>query len=271
MVRNKSVIRSSKAMQRRRKKRVIRIAVICTCSIALFFGLAYFSFSPTISIARVDVQGNASVSSDEVVGVVEKIIAGKYIALFSKRNNWLYPENFLIEIIKNNFPQVASVSMSVNDDKNLSVYISEREPKGVWCVGIELENCYFLDSDGFIFDKAPEFTGNIYLVFTGVIEKEDPIRESYLPKEDFLKLQNFISTLKSFGFNIRRVHLSQSGDGYALLPNNSKILFTFGPDINKSADNLASFLVESKAVASDGGLKGQYIDIRFGNKIFYKE
>lgn len=271
MARNRSVIRSSRAVQRRKKKRVIRLAVVCTCSIAFFFGLAYFSFSPSVSIARVDVRGNTSVSSDEVVGVVEKILAGKYLALFSKRNNWLYPESTLIEMIKTDFPQVASVSLSLTEDKSLAVYVSERNPSGVWCGDIELTNCYFLDEDGFIFAQAPQFTGNIYSIFTGIIEKENPIKDSYLPKQDFLKLQGFISRLKSFGFNPLRIHLSESGDGYALLPEGGKILFTFGPDINKAGDNLASFLAESKVVKADGGLKGLYIDIRFGNKIFYKE
>lgn len=271
MLRDKSVIRSSRAIVKRRKRRIVHLVVLCLCSLILFFGSAYISFSPKFLIADISTLGNVSVSGEDVQGTVEKIVSGKYLGLFSKRNIWLYPEENVIETIKNNFPQVASVSLANSDTKDLVVYISEREPRGVWCGDAELKVCYFLDENGFIFGEAPQFTGTIYTTFTGVIEKENPIKESYLPQKDFLLLQGFIENLKRFGFVPVRIHLSTSGDGYVLLPGEGKILFTFGPDISKSAENLEAFLSESPVVLKNGGLKGQYIDIRFGNKIFYKE
>lgn len=271
MYRNRSVIRSSRAIKKRRKKRVLRIVAICTCSVVVFFSLAYLSFSPSISIVGINIKGNTSVSSEEIKKEVDTVLSEKYLSFFSKRNKWLYPKNDLIEKIKNDFPQVASVSLSREETQDLLVYIDERNPFGVWCGDAELKKCYFLDEYGFVFGSAPQFTGNVYTIFTGIIESEDPVRQSFLSQPDFIKLQNFVVFLKSFGFKPNRIHLSPSGDGYVLLPSGGKILFTFGPDIDKSIDNLSAFISEKKVVKEDGGLKGQYIDIRFGNKIFYKE
>ncbi len=271
MLKSRSVIRSSRAVHKRKKKLVTRIVAVCLCSIALLFGVALASHGSSFTIAEVRVEGIASVSEADVRTVVDEKLQGSYFALFARKNSWLYPKDVITKAIQENFPQVAAVSVSASPRTVLNLSITEREPYALWCSEVEGAGCYFIDNEGFVFVKAPDFTGHVYTVFTGRIEVENPIGNFYLKTEEFTDLQEFLTSLQSLKLKPQKVHLSESGDGQVMLLGTGKILFTFGPEVNKNITNLSSFLSEIKLVNVDGGIKAQYIDIRFGNKIFYKE
>lgn len=281
MFRSQKVIRSARSVSKRKKKHVTRIVAICLCSLMLFFGLAYASTLPSFVISDVVVSGATSVSQESLKGLVQKETDGSYLKLFSKNNIWLYPQKKILETITSEFPQVASVVVS-SQDKVLSVNVIERQPFGLWCKDMDTKPCFFMDANGFVYGEAPLFSGPVYVLFTGNIDSQNPIGNSYFEEKDFIVLKDFIEAVKSFGLNPEQVHISQSGDGWILLPQvehvnkkeifneKGKILFTFGKELIKASENLDSFLEEIKLVNKNGGINAQYIDIRFGNKIFYK-
>lgn len=274
MFKRRFVVRSLRAVSKRKKKRTIRLIVTCLCVMVFVIGIAYATHLPGVTIAKIEIRGNDTISASAVEAVVEEETKGSYLKLFSKKNTWLYPENNILKTISLEFPQVASVFIS-SVDKTLSVNITEREPFALWCRDFDKKECFFMDKAGFMYTEAPEFTGPVYLVFTGSVEAENPIGNFYLSKSDFPKIISFIESLKKLKMKPEGVYISSSGDGTVYLPKSEegevrKVLFTFGGTLEKAIENLIPFLLEIKLVNSAGSIDVQYIDIRFGNKIFYK-
>ncbi|MFM2357504.1 MAG: hypothetical protein RJA61_241 [Candidatus Parcubacteria bacterium] len=282
MFRSQKVIRSARSVQKRKKKHVTRIVAVCMCSLALFLSLAYASTFSSFVISDITIKGVTSIPEESLKEAVAKETDGSYWKLFSKKNIWLYPEKKILETITSEFPQVASVLIS-SKDNILSLDVVEREPFGLWCKDVNIQPCFFMDEEGFIYGEASTFSGSVYVLFTGNIDLENPVGGSYLEKDDFIILKTFIESLKELGLKPEQVHMSASSDGWVLVPKKvdidiketfnekGKIMFTFGKELVKAVENLESFLSEIKLVNENGGIDAQYIDIRFGNKIFYKE
>ena len=134
-------------------------------------------------------------------------------------------------------------------------------------------NCYFMDENGYIFDLAPYFSGEVYFKFYGV-----PDVGSYFSKQNFQQLISFKDTLIDFGLKPIMLYITNDGNVEIFLFSGNPS--TIGPEIilktesnfQNVAENLETALT-TEPLQSDFKNKYstlQYIDLRFGNKVYYK-
>ncbi len=79
------------------------------------------------------------------------------------------------------YKRIENVDLSTRG-QTLTVSIKEREPAYLWCEGNlsvdadteHAQKCYFADKTGYIFANAPQFSGDAFFIYAGLIE-EDPI------------------------------------------------------------------------------------------------
>jgi hypothetical protein len=144
------------------------------------------------------------------------------------------------------------------------------------------DKCFYSDKTGFIFADAPNFSGNVMFKVYGLLSDE-PIGGRPLPQEDFTDLLQTIDALpelfKTAGLSAvtpKNLSMDSYGDckvtiaGTDLIPD-WQVIFHYRQDLNEVANNLHTIFssTEFKADKANSGAL-DYIDLRFGKKVFYK-
>lgn len=284
MSRQKSYLRTTDRARRRRNFRVIKIVGGVSLVVLLFVGLSYISRASVFSIKNIAVSGNITATSPDIEENVNSALAGAYFRIFSKRNIFIYPRAVVRESILKNFTRTKDVKVSFKDFNTISVEISEYAPFAEWCGEKTLlkaassPSCYFMDDSGYIFASAPTFTGNVYLVYYGKLPQslssssESVIGKSFLPQKIFSNVSIFAGNLKSFGLPPRDITRDENGDYTARLLSGARILFSESEDLATTSENLLTIIGSGKIPLKDQKFLSNldYLDLRYGNKIFYK-
>ncbi len=242
----------------------------------IFAGLVYISRIPAFNIISVEIIGAKITDAGMIKAVVEKEIAEDYLWLFPKTNILLYPKNSIKNQLHNTFKRLKDINFSVKDNKILEVSVTERVASYIWCGDVPLQpdskdkpKCYFLDDSGYNFDEAPYFSGEVYFKFYG----------SDFSEANFEKLISLKKMLEAMGLEPAGLYLEGNGDNIRIFlsaKNSSstqpEIILKADADFQKVAENLEVAL-NTEPLQSNFKNKYSsllYIDLRFGNKIYYK-
>ncbi len=229
-----------------------------------------------MNIRELEITGNRVVETEVIKEIIEKEITGYYFGLFPKTNFLFYSKGRIENKLYQEFKILKDISMSIQNTKTLLVSVSERIPKYTWC-GQDLpvedletgqSKCYFMDENGYIFSLAPYFSGDVYFKFYGAVFQN--------PNDIFTKLVLLKENLEKM--ELRPVSLVAQDDGKIEIYLSSKS--SLGPKIILKNDFDAGKIVENLQTALDTeplktDLKKKYssflyIDLTFGNKVYYK-
>jgi hypothetical protein len=277
---NRELLKSSERIKRKKAETALTYFALFLAFI--FFITNLVSHFDKLYIKKVHIVGNKKVGEQAVFDIVKNNLGGKYYGLYPKNNSLIYPKAILLDSLMQNIPWIASVAVSSNMNSML-VQIEEREPKYLWCEDESMSvlelSCYYLDKDGFTFDKAPTFSDHIYLEFYGGNKRGGYMRRSVLPTGTLgpvLEAHSIVDRLmKGEDYYLGHpygVYIHNNGDYDMLFENGKnrwKIMFNLDTDILKKLKAVLGspfFMEELKNVDN----KLQYMDLRFGKKVFYK-
>lgn len=276
-MRSKSVLDTPRLRELRQKRKIAlrkRVIIIIASFLCLFIGMGLLSRMHQFSIQRIIISGNKIVDAQELESFTQDVLGGYYLWLYPKSNVMIYPTRELKREILDKFKRIEHVDMSVDADQNLYLSLRERGASYVWCdTG---SKCFFTDEYGYVFDEAPYFSGPVYLKFTGGLDTTHPIIGQNVFSGVFHDIAIFAETISSLGLvatsvDIKseqeiEISLTEYGDRVA------RVIFNPTHDLQRMLENLKTAL-ESEP------LKGEleknrpnlvYIDLRFGNKVYYK-
>lgn len=235
--------------------------------LAIFFSAVYLSGLNSLNINDIEISGNKVVDTEAIKTIVKQQLAGKYLGLFPKTNLLLYPKKNIENELEDQFKRLENINLSIKNNKILEVSVNERTPEYLWCgaePNLEVEKCYFMDENGHVFDEAPYFSGEVYFKFYGSIQ-------------NFKQLISFKDILISLGLKPVALYIANDGDIQIFLSGGSfatapKIILRVDTDFENVAENLQTALttepLQSEFKNKYASL--QYIDLRFGNKVYYK-
>lgn len=251
-------------------------------------GLAIFSNSKTMMIENIEISGTEVLNSEEIKDFIKEEINGKVLFLFSKNNYVFLPVGVVERSVMQEFPRIGDIHGVKTNKNTISFSITEREEKYLWCgsapvFGDLLANteCYFLDKTGFVFAKAPLFSGSIYFRFFNNLESPEPVGNYVFDSGEFEKLVYFTLLVDQIGIspialafedgeNSQNyvIYFKKEYTGRTVPP---KIIFKKDFEPEKIANNLNSLFSLPEFLEkfeSDTGI--EYIDLRFDGKVFYK-
>ena len=278
-------------LKKRRRRAILNKIFLSVFGLgAIFFLFTYISRLPNLNIVEIQIEGNKTVDTEILKTTIEEELAGKYLWLFPKTNILFYPQNAIKNELQDKFTRLNNIDLSIKNNKILFVSLTEREAKYTWCgtevqgVGIPQgsqtleipkEKCYFLDENGYIFDEAPYFSGEVYFKFYGTTGQ--PLG-SYFLKDKFRQLTSFKDILVNIGLKPVSLSVTKDGDVEIFLSRGSsattlpKIIFKIDADFQNVAENLEAALTTEplKTEFKNKYSSLQYIDLRFGNKVYTK-
>jgi len=281
---------SPRIIEIKRKRRILKIQLgflFAVLFILIVWGLSFLSGVKNITISKIAITGTHIVDQTDIEAKIREDISGKYFYLFPKANSLIYPRNKIHDNLISTFPRIESLSVYIDSLNLLRIDIVERKGSYLYCgssipenkndVG---ENCYFINNDGFIFDKSPYFSGNVYFKFYTTLKDGagNPIGKQMVEVNEFHKIARFIDFITSLGFKPVYLSIGQDDTNYLYLEKHNtngtipKIIFKNSDDWEVLKDNL-SISMKKKEFADEINSKYNtllYLDLRFKNKVLYK-
>lgn len=254
---------------RRRRARFAVIAGLLVLAGLIAYGVHYVSYLPRLNVGLINITGTESLDSSLVQSYIDSQLHDGSYHFLSRSNIFLYPKRVIEQGIVASFPRVKSARLSRERlSQTLNVAIEERKAFARWCAS--QDDCYALDEAGYIFaaESASSTTDFVEpYTFTGDLTGE-PIGQTFIPGHmpGLLALLRIIQQQSGFlpaGIAIESVqditiHFAQGFDLKA----------SFGQDAAALARNLQ--LVLSSQALSGKQDQLEYIDLRFGNRVYYK-
>ena len=263
-----------------RRKKIRRVkAVALVTGIILFFSLvAWGSRLPRLMISDSVISGNGTIPSATVKSEIQNFLAGTYFSLVPRDNILVYPKSKIVNGLIASFPRIQSVAMRI-DGTTLKVQIKERKPFALWCgeesspEHVATSSCYFLDKDSYMYASAPDFTGHVFFKYFGTpalaSSGSDAVGGTYMDKNEWEAVQSLIEGLGTM--DLIPVSLGRLNDtDFALtLDGGTKIIFSHDQNLASVLDNLRS-VIDAEPFNGTLDPSLEYIDLRFGDRVYYK-
>lgn len=277
----RKVRRSGRVLgHRRTKMRRIKLTVAVLFAVVLVVITAWLLRLERLMVSDVVTHGNDIVSTEDIKKIALEDISGTYFLVVPKKSVFFYPALRIKQDILNTFPRIDNVETDITDNTKLRIDVTERKPFALWCgetyvdTNEDLGNCYFIDEGSFIFATAPDFTGNVFFKYFGPLAETSPdsiapIGGTFMVTTEFQGLQLFLEGFKGFGYDPVSLARRDERDFELELADGAKIIFGGDQSLNILLDNLQS-VVDSEAFQASASKKLEYIDLRFGNRVYYK-
>lgn len=272
-------------LKKRRRRGVFNKFFICfSAFLVIFITLSYFSRLDRFNISEIQIVGNKVLESELLKEEASKHIIGEYLWFFPKTNFLIYPKRQIETELKDKFKRIKDINLSIKTNNILEISLVEREALYTWCGEVipvlnsnSNQKCYFMDSDGFIFDEAPYFSGGVYFNFYGKTDSngENP-SGFYFLQNKFKEIVLLKNITKEMGLAPVAFWLDNKGDvNFALSKEPTMgptIIFKLDSNFEQIAENLDAALTTEplKSEFKNKYSSLLYIDLRFGNKVYYK-
>lgn len=248
------ILVSSKRLKRGRIiRRYFKIFIIPFLLAVFLIVLANLSW---FRIQNIEVNGaeeNEKIAKD----LIKENLSGRIFLFFPADNIFLIDEQGLIQEIKNKFLVVESADLMTNFfSREIKINIKNRQIFAFSCLEAE---CFYLDEKGVLFKQAPIVSGGIFLEVVASSSRQF--------KGDFYKISFLARKIEE---NLKEDKLSK----IILKDENSfELVFVSGlkiiSDLETSPEKILRNLnIVLQNIKDRKNL--EYIDLRFGNKAYYK-
>ncbi|HEY4514694.1 MAG TPA: hypothetical protein VJJ22_00875 [Candidatus Paceibacterota bacterium] len=241
---------------KRRKIAQSLLAVLFLGSI--LFGLNYFLRDPIFEINRVIIEGNETLDQVVLIDNVNNSLAGSILILIPRNNKFAYPKNSIKERLIYSFPKLKSVDLDVNGEV-LNVSVEEYKEAYVYCFSDSV--CQFVSSEGTLFGKATEKDKTEYPLFISPFSapSQEEVNENVTIANGFANME----------VNIKSIERHMNGDVVVSIVDGWQIKYSS----NEEPTNILKrfgLALSSDSLSPDKLINLEYIDLHFGNKVFYK-
>lgn len=261
------------ASKKRRGRKVFFYAAIGTVILVVPASTVLIARMPSLQISKIALSGAHTLD--------ERVVRERIGTHLAGTRALILPENFFFFVntgaiasdLESTFARIEHATAVKNFPDMLDVAITERTFWGVFCNGSQGSStpvCGYIDSAGVVYERAPESKGQLIVVIrsdtedTAIIPRQavDPGAMAHiralaekLPTETGITVASF--DLRS---RVPSEIRATAGEGFTLI-------FKREDDIRAMAHVLKRVLNEE---IKDKRSRLDYIDLRFGNKVFYK-
>jgi len=237
------------------------------------------------SITTIRISGVQVVSEDAVRSRASMLLKGNHYFLYARDNNFIFPRREIEAQILETFPRIKSVNIRRENSHTIVIDVAERKPFMMWCgesfeeEAPALAECWFIDDQGFVFSQAPIFSEGVYReVYAPLIYRNEytPLRATIPPLRFFFPYA-FVEGIERGVGDISRIFIKPEGQygvvvrSSALYPEliDAELYFKDGQLSERLIYNILSALPVQFPPDLISEKKLLYVDLRFGNKVFF--
>lgn len=238
----------------------------------VFFGLTAFLIGGVYllrlsywQIKKVEVGSSGVLTPQEIKAKVYYFMGGRILFFLPRSSFLLFDSSSLAAVLQKDFPQIESLSIQKKFPDYLGVAVKERELFGIFCN----EECVYIDKQGFAYDSAPNSSGSLLVKVRSDVARArvgSTVVDAAL-MNDFLLISSGVGKASGakaiayeFSAKIPSEIKVETSEGF-------KIIFKRSGDFENTFRALKTVLEQE---IKDKRSQLEYIDLRFGNKIFYR-
>ncbi len=242
---------------------VMVVSFVSLLVLSVWYGTRISAFT----IKEISVTGGETIPSETVVSKIDEALTGAYLGLIPKRFTFMYPHEAVASAV-DSFERIKSFTLERTDFETLTVTFEEYMPDALWCDDGDT-TCVFLDDTGFAFTAAPSLKGGALLRFEKIGMTPVSGVQTFTPDE-YQATHELVSLLKERGWFVSRAEIDAAADAYLLLVPSGELKVSLKDEPLTVVDNLMTVLSAPEFLHIEPG-NFEYIDLRFGNKVFVKE
>ena len=277
--------RTKQARMRERRRIVIRITILLVLLLSLIGGSLYALTWEGFRIQDVVVSTNGALSPQEVTELAMSHIHGSSLLFVPRTSIFLLDTKGLQSTILDTFPRIDSIQVRRTSITSAVIQIRERASEALWCGDVvppiayarssarvtsaeeAWGTCYLLDHSGYIYARAPVYTGSQYPRYYGSLEKAQPVGQHFIDTGEFLTLQHFFDVLEKKQLEPVALLLLDERDMEVYLGNGLRIIAARDHAPEALTNRIHASL---EAEVFDLSRRIDYVDFRFGSKVFVK-
>ena len=253
-------------LRARRKRMRLRLALVSLAALALLLVLIVgLTHLPFLQVRRAEVSGTRTLATSTVAGYIEESIAGYYLFVIPKRNIFIYPKRDIADGLLKRFPELRAADVHANDFHTIAADVVEREQKALWC---ESMRCYLMDQGGVVYGYSEGDDG--FVSYRGKTEG-DSLPRQYLTPEKFESLFALVDAMsqKLPDSPVETVAVDAHDDAEATLRSGFVLRFALG-DAGGDVFERFTLALTSAPFLEHALADFLYLDLRFGDKLYYK-
>lgn len=253
---------------RKRRRRAIYAGLSLVAIGALFYAAHRISYFPQYTIQSVEVSGTSALDPVQIRDQVESAL-GTGSSFISPRFIFSYDARKIERALEASTMRIARVRISRANllSTTLDVAIDERAPFARWCADA---GCYLIDQTGFVFAASASSTDTVAEPFVfsgGLASSTDPLGQ-YLAPAHFPSALAIMRALGQAGFAPVAAHFDSDTDFSITFDSGLTLYASFGAEPPELVRNLK--LVLASDALKDHLSDLEYVDLRFGQRVFYK-
>jgi len=259
---------SSRIAQRHKIRRYAGLFLKMILPVAVIIGLVLLLRADFLQIKDFEVAGAEGLKSESIKDAAFDFATGTRLFFIPKSNIFLLDKAKLAAVLLSKFGRLEKVNINKQFfSESIKLSLTERKADFLWCSS--KDDCYFMTKDGLVFEKisvSQLSQADNKIIFEGVLE-ENPLMKNFAAPEEMQNYLRLVEIFKSSGFDITSISIESKDKGVAK-SSIGEIIFSPEEDLSKTAQNAVLLINEVKG--KNASSRFQYIDARFGNKIFYK-
>lgn len=255
---------------KRKKQKVKKVKIYFVAFICIFIlaGTIAILNIPAIQINQVKITGNVFVDTSEIEEKTNTLLNTKIIGLIPKRNIFIFSKRELEQELKQN-PAIVSVKIRKDFFQTLSIDIVEQEKEMLYCVSIEKTECYYVNKIGFVYAKVEDIIIPEQEIIIYVENKNKKLKDTLIEEKVYIDIVLFVKNLAREQIKVREVYIKPDGVVEFVSADTTKFITSIFDEFSKDFANLIA-LFEQQVLTKEQLVEVEYIDLRFGNKVFYK-
>ena len=221
-----------------------------------------------LTLSKVEVYGGQTISHQHISNLALNQLQGEYIGFIPRAFAWLYPEMEITAELSS-IARIHSIEVARTNGSTLHVTFQEYLPGALWCRTLLAVDCVFIDDKGYAFGAAPKLAGGSLLRYIHTSQTPEAGKQLTSP-EDFALLNQLTDRLVEKGWFVSHVEIDKVRDAFLHIVDGGEFKVTLTQDPAVTINNLNVVLTSEEFKDVQPG-NFQYIDLRFGNKVFINE
>lgn len=291
---NKQKIRSQKHVEKQKKRRRRRWIAVVVLALVLLGGLIALSHWSAIQINSFSIQADDDLPEEQIRNVVSTQLDDRLWFVFARNNVVLLPRTDITNRITSLTPRIKDSTIDLTGLDSFVVTIQTRQPVVQVCPpksSTTTRDCLLVDRTGYTYAQADDDQATSSDLFVYRSDNAN-VGTQLAPESTFRLLQSFLDKLPELSFQPLMVSFKDHQDVFIATREQSatttassttvELRVNLADDLNQKYTDLKTVVEKGAFVASTteetiNGSKPsispftlEYIDLRFGNKVFYK-
>ncbi len=259
----------------------------CASFLIICATFVYIMNHQYLQVSHIRIEGQRTLVEDDFRLSIERILDEKYFGIIPRSNILFVNPRSLQRRISEENPKIKNIDVDSEAQNTLVVSLGERRGHSLWCVDKEYlspfdEECYFSDELGYLYARAPYFSGNVYLkIYQGIFPDTNLALGTHVLPGDFQGFFNFIDTLeKDRSMKVFRIRFVGYGDVEIELSRFNNQVYTDPRPVIRYNNKIPyediisnlELAITGKDFQKDFTQKPtefESLDLRFGDRIFY--